>query len=255
MYNIQNYHVKCFSINTYYNITRFIFRKPSMTYKNPYLNSEKSNSQRILQKPNRSKIKEYLESPIVKKIYDICDSDTNSDTSPFVLKKTKGKIIFDESFDNELNQENRKDGNDELILKRSDDFEMSNLGISLENKIKKKMLNVPEVPNSFKIKKSSGKGKENKKVKVKKKNSPLKALPCNDFPTTHKTDQSTNKDILKTEDNILNKRNGKMGSSSSVESISSDDDEEWNRRISTINYKIPTSGTYSFLASLSGNVY
>lgn len=73
---------------------------------------------------------------------------------------------------------------------------------------------------------------------------------------TIKTDKTGKIYSFNIDDNFSSTKGTKKSSSDSV-ILSSDgeDDEDWNRRISMITYKKPTTGTYSFLASLSGNFF
>lgn len=154
--------------------------------------------------------------------------------------RRKARLNFDDSSDEidektELNKDNENE---------QENFDISDLGLSLEQKIRQKILKIPEIPSKSKTKKSNVKEKENNEVSRPKKKSSEK---------DNKTDENTKKRVLKTNDNCFNRNGTKPSSNSSSISISSDDDE-WNRRISTITYDKPASGTYSFLASLSGYI-
>ncbi|XP_072377003.1 uncharacterized protein [Diabrotica undecimpunctata] len=76
--------------------------KASLFYKNPYLDSEKSKSQKLLSTLNQSRIKETAKSPWLNRFKVLCDSDTNSENSPAPLRPIH--LQFDDSSDEETSK-------------------------------------------------------------------------------------------------------------------------------------------------------
>lgn len=168
----------------------------------------------------------------------MCDSDESSNSSPIIPMKTKTRLIFDDSSDDELNNRNENNKSTERNDDEKENVDLSDTSKNLGEKIRKKMDKFPVVSTENKMK-TKKKQKQNS-VKIKKKNVIL--------DESDETDECTKKDILKSKN-----ENKKSCSVSSELNCSSDDDEEWDRRISTITSNRPTNGSYSFLASLSGN--
>lgn len=214
-----------------------------MLFKNLYLESGQSKSQTLLKTLHCSRFEEKFESPFFKKVHDICDSD-----SPVILKKTKARLNFDDSSHDELKYIDRDVENDEQTDDK-ENFDVSDLGLSLEEKIRKKMFKIPEVLPSTKNKKSAKKNERRKKVETKKKKSPLQNVPIVSNVNKNKTGEIMKAYIEQDADK------NSSGHSITVSSDDDDDDDEWNRRISTIVYRKPIVGNYSFLASLSGNFF
>ncbi|KAJ8920711.1 hypothetical protein NQ315_004850 [Exocentrus adspersus] len=71
-------------------------RKPkfSALYKNPYLETEKLKSDSLLKALHTSRLKNYMESPVIKRINDYCDSDTDSSKQ----NCPRRKLDFNNSF-------------------------------------------------------------------------------------------------------------------------------------------------------------
>lgn len=180
----------------------------------------------------------------MQRITNLCDSDTSSEN---VQKKSKTKLTFDDSSDDELDNEDKNVKNGE-----EDNFDVSDLGLSLEQKIRKKIHKIPDVPNTNNIKKKSNK-KKKESVKLKAIKPSFQEVPWEKNCKESQVEIDKKEGPLGIDDKVGKVVQNCSGSNSV--SVSSDDDDEWDRRISTIHYKKPTSGTFSFLASLSSNTF
>ncbi|VEN63452.1 unnamed protein product [Callosobruchus maculatus] len=119
--------------------------KKSHIYKNPYLEFDRDSSG--LQKtPNQNQIQKHVSpSPLLEKLKKLCDSDTTSDEDHHLLHKQK--LNFDTPDGKTSKYFNEKVKTPEL----SDEFDLPDIGQSLEERIKKKMNNI-HVGDTLKIK-------------------------------------------------------------------------------------------------------
>ncbi|XP_018571170.1 MATH and LRR domain-containing protein PFE0570w-like [Anoplophora glabripennis] len=217
-------------------------RKPklSVLYKNPYLETEKSKSNNLLRTLQKSRLK-FTESPAIKRLKDLCDSDTDSNSD--VRIKLRAKLNFDDSdgeedttskyFRNtvELNKKTVSETECESDKENLDNF--SFIGQSLEERLQSKINRIKDI--------SGGKRKEknensNDKIPL------LKRCDTNSKKTDRKIDNSSKKEEKKTDNRKLS-------------SDSSSSDDTWEEEVSKIVRKSePVNGKYSFLASLSANI-
>lgn len=243
------------SIKIYFDEICFFSRKPklSVLYKNPYLETEKSRSANLLQTLQKSRLKNYIESPLVQRLNGLCDSDTNSDVSDDKISPRK-KLDFDDSDCDEdvgkTSKNNEKTTSKyfrnvartkkktmsmekESNKENRDDF--SFLGESLEERIRKKINGMEDVRGD----------RKKEKKDPREKTTSTNGRGVRFTKSDKKTDKGTKKTEEKSDDN-----NRKL----STASTSSDD--TWEAEISKIVHDTkPVNGKYSFLASLSGKVY
>ncbi|CAH1960021.1 unnamed protein product [Acanthoscelides obtectus] len=108
-------------------------RKHSYIYNNPYLNGDLSH-------PKTTQIQNNVKpSPLLEKLKKLCDSDTTSDEDQKHLHKQK--LNFDEVRDGRTSKYFQKKS-ERTPEQSPDEFGISDLGKSLEERIKKKMNNI-----------------------------------------------------------------------------------------------------------------
>lgn len=227
----------------------------SVLYKNPYLESEKLKSDSLLRTLQKSRLKNYMESPALHRLHSLCDSDTSPDVSEDkVIPRVK--LNFDDSdceddvgktlrnnekitskYFKNITRSNKKPELESKSVGNESDREnledFSFLGQSLEERIRKKMNGIKDI--------CKGKAKERKNSCDK---TPLTNGRGVDSKETNKKTSSSTKEIAEKTD-----KNRKLSTASNSSS-----DDAWELEISKIVHESkPINGKYSFLASLSGN--
>ncbi|CAG9826212.1 unnamed protein product [Diabrotica balteata] len=267
--------------------------KTSLFYKNPYLDSEKSKSQKLLSNLNQSRIKETAKSPWLNRFKVLCDSDTNSENSPAPLRPIH--LQFDDSSDEETSKyfknntkskkslsdkENKAGGNNKKKTdssSNSDENTRTNKAKALKNNTEKSQSssgtssfeNVQFVTTRKHVNNSTNKeirGDINftsniltsdedlpENIKPKVGGKVKPAVRKKQQIISSSSSTSDDSDIIKTK---TDKKTGKKVTPNIEESSSSiSSDKEWELEVSKIQRKVKTKDEpYSFLASLSASV-
>lgn len=250
-------------------------RKPkqSLLYKNPYLESEKSKSQIILNSTHKSRLKETAQSPWLEKLKVLCDPDTDPESSPRKVTPTKLKFD-DESSEDEISKissryfKNKTKNNSN---KENDDDQFNNRHQNV-TKRKPATKKVDFYENMLVARRSYSDSSDEEepplqtpKQHVKKQqywisDSSTDSNSKSDKYSNSKTERkgkgfSTCSNDVHIRTKTVDKKTPKKIPRSAKEIDISSSDEEWDAEVSKIERKVEEKhGSYSFLASLSESV-
>ncbi|XP_074030968.1 uncharacterized protein isoform X2 [Leptinotarsa decemlineata] len=212
------------------------------------------------------RLKANAHSTLYSKLKVLCDSDTNSENSP-IKACPKTRLDFgDESSDETTNDpKTSKYFQKKPVLQKdtkkddlpNENFDSSDLGQSLEERIRKKINNI-KVPSveSKPLNKISKTPK--KTLTSNKENTPIMEFPqfLNMRATRPSLTSSTsNSDEETSQPRFITQTKRKADKPTVNIDVSISSDDEWDQEVSKLNHKKEIrNGTYSFLASLSGDI-
>nr|XP_023015904.1 uncharacterized protein LOC111505345 [Leptinotarsa decemlineata] len=213
------------------------------------------------------RLKANAHSTLYSKLKVLCDSDTNSENSP-IKACPKTRLDFgDESSDETTNDpKTSKYFQKKPVLQKdtkkddlpNENFDSSDLGQSLEERIRKKINNI-KVPSveSKPLNKISKTPK--KTLTSNKENTPIMEFPqfLNMRATRPSLTSSTsNSDEETSQPRFITQTKRKADKPTVNIDVSISSDDEWDQEVSKLNHKKEIrNGTYSFLASLSVFTY